>query len=96
MTDISQIETADLVNELIKRKDVIEYTHGEKTFFEICKREIGTRELHGYREINPIARILVMGDDPRWRSWVDGKSEGTDENLKKKLSDDRFSDLELV
>jgi len=95
MTDISQIETADLVNELIKRKDVIEYTHGEKTFFEICKREIGTRELHGYREINPIARILVMGDDP-FTFTNPRSSPGTDKTLKKKLSDDRFSDLELV
>jgi hypothetical protein len=62
---ISHIPTIELVNELCKRKGVDEYKHGDKTYFEICKRGLdadtnGNHELYGYKNIPVTSKIIVI------------------------------------
>lgn len=54
--------TDSLITELCKRDGVVEYLHGEDTYFEIVKFN-KPRIINGYKIIDTKSRILVI--DPR-------------------------------
>lgn len=56
---IAGAPTQDLIDELCKRNGVVEYKHGENTYFEIVKYD-KPRIINGYKIIDPKARIFVI------------------------------------
>lgn len=59
--DIKDISTQELIAELCKRSGVVEYKHGDDTYFEIVKWNY-PRIINGYKIIDTKSRIFVIGD----------------------------------
>lgn len=56
---ISGAPTQDLIDELCKRSGVVEYKHGDDTYFEIVKWNY-PRIINGYKNIDPKDRVFVI------------------------------------
>lgn len=59
------VPTLELVDELCRRNEVVEYKHGENTYFEIVKYDKPgvsgiDRVINGYKIIDEKDRILVI------------------------------------
>jgi hypothetical protein len=57
---ISKVPTSELIDELCKRDEVVEYHHGDNTYFEIVKYDKPDRIINGYKVIPDKDRILVI------------------------------------
>jgi len=65
MLSLAEIPTSKLVDELCRRNGVVEYKHGENTYFEIAKYDKPgvsgiDRVINGYKIIDEKDRILVI------------------------------------
>lgn len=64
---IAGASTEDLIDELCKRSGVVEYKHGENTYFEIVKYDKPgvsgiDRVINGYKIIDAKDRIFVVSE----------------------------------
>ena len=62
---LTKVPTLELVDELCKRNEVVEYKHGENTYFEIVKYDKPgvsgiDRVINGYKIIDEQDRIFVI------------------------------------
>ena len=57
---ISKVPTSELIDELCKRDEMVEYKHGENTYFEIVKYDKPDRIINGYKVIPDKDRIFVI------------------------------------
>jgi hypothetical protein len=57
---ISKVPTSELIEELCKREEVVEYKHGINSYFEIVKYDRPDRIINGYKVIPDKDRILVI------------------------------------
>jgi len=59
---IANAPIENLINELCKRSGVVEYKHCNDTYYEIVKWNY-PRIINGYKNIDPKARIFVIGGE---------------------------------